>query len=87
MVVTEYAKFLNVSENEFTGQSGDKVKFYKVGIIPTSDNKPIELVCTRDVFESAYGLSAYDDVMVGVEVFERRGYVKVRCNFLGTDRQ
>lgn len=83
MVVTDMAKFLNVEEATFTGQDGSPVIFYRLGFISESDHKPISIVCSKDVYESAKSMSAYDDCLVGVEVFERRGYVKVRVTYIG----
>lgn len=83
MVVGEQGKFLNVSENKFKGKDGTDVTFYKIGFIPESDHKPIELVCTKDVFEAGKYINAYDDIAVGIEVWDNRGYIKVRCNFVG----
>lgn len=83
MVVNESGKFLNVSEHKFKGRDGSDVTFYKLGFIPESDHKPIELVCTKDVHDAGMYLNAYDDVTLALDVYDNRGYIKVRVTFLG----
>lgn len=83
MVVNESGKFLNVSTSTFKGREGDEVTFYRMGFIPASDNVPLELVCTKDVYDAGQYIDAYDDVQVAIEVTSRSGRVKVRVTFLG----
>lgn len=80
MIVNEMAKYLASTENTFKDkETGQDVTFYKVHVIPTSDNLPLELSCSKEVFYSRQNLKAYDDVMLVCEIRENRGYVKVRC--------
>lgn len=83
MVVNETGKFLQANQQTFTDNNGEIVTFYKLGFIPDSDHKPIELVCLKDVYLACAGFEPYDDVFVSVEVFERRGYVKTRVTYVG----
>lgn len=80
MVINELAKFLACTENTFKDrETGQDVTFYKVHVIPVSDNLPLELTCSKEVFYSCQNLKAYDDVLLVCEIKENRGYVKVRC--------
>lgn len=80
MVVNEMAKYLASTENTFKDrETGQDVTFYKVHVIPTSDNLPLELTCSKEVFYSCQNIKPYDDVLLVCEIKERRGYINVRC--------
>lgn len=86
MVVNEMAKYLASTENTFKDrETGQDVTFYKVHVIPTSDNLPLELTCSKEVFYSCQNLKAYDDVLLVCEIKERRGYINVRCTAVAVD--
>lgn len=85
MIVGQNAKYLNAQKSSFKDkQDGRDVTFYKVCVIPTSDNIPITITCPEDVYGACQALKAYDDVYVELEIAESRGYLKVRCTFVGT---
>lgn len=82
MFVSSPAKFLKVSENSFTNDSGQLVPYYRVNIID-NDAEPCVLPCSRDVFESG-GLFGYlSDVEVTLSITYRNN--GVRCRVVGID--
>lgn len=85
MVVSDTAKFLKATENTFKDRdTGQDVTFYKVHVIPDSDNLPLELTCSQEVYYACSNLRAYDDVLVVCDVLNRRGFVNVRCTAVTT---
>lgn len=84
MICGDNAKFLKTEEGKFTPKDGKEITFYRLKIIPQSDNEPIEVTCSKDVHDYALQLKPFDDVYVEIEIYQRERYIKTRCNFIGT---
>ena len=85
MIVGQNAKYLSSQKSSFKDKNdGRDVTFYKACVVPTSDNVPINLTISQEVYGVCQNLKPYDDVYIELEIAESRGYLKVRCTYVGS---
>lgn len=72
-------RFLKAEERSFVNDKGENVAFYRVQFLD-EDCEPIELTCSREVFESREVFDKLAPVSILLTIRQMRNQIRVRVD-------